>query len=127
MRFGPAFAVALLAAIAAAAPGETEAAPAAPGPARLQVGADEFRYTLSRLRIPRGKAIIQLVNWGEDDHNLRLRRVGYTYTHRVARTAPGELNELQAWLKKGRYKLWCSLPGHGEAGMSARLRVYKPA
>jgi hypothetical protein len=104
----------------------TSSAPAAdPPPARLQVGAYEFRYALSRLRIKSGRAIIQLVNYGEDDHNLRLRRVGSGYTHRVPRTPPGEMSELRAKLRAGKFDLWCSLPGHAEAGMRATLRVVK--
>jgi plastocyanin len=119
-------AVALLG-IAAFGAAEAQGGPAAPGPARLQVSADEFRYTLSRLRLPAGKAVVQLVNFGEDDHNLRLRRRGRTYVHRLPRTAPGELSELRAILRRGRYKLWCSLPGHEAAGMKATLRVFRPS
>ena len=37
-------------------------------PARVQVGADEFRYSLSRQTIKAGPAIVQLVNYGEDEH-----------------------------------------------------------
>ena len=122
-----ALAIALLAVVAATAPGEARSQLAERAPARLQVGADEFRYTLSRLRLRAGRAVVQLVNYGEDDHNLRLRRVGATYTHRVARTTPGGMTELRAKLRVGGFKLWCSLPGHEAAGMSASLRVYKPA
>jgi plastocyanin len=105
----------------------TDSAPAAdPPPARLQVGAYEFRYALSRLRIKSGRAIVQLVNYGEDDHNLRLRRVGSDYTHRLPRTEPGEMSELRTRLRAGKFDLWCSLPGHAEAGMRATLRVVKP-
>jgi hypothetical protein len=101
------------------------AAVADQAPARLQVGADEFRYTLSRLRLPAGAAVIQLVNYGEDDHNLRLRREGGKRTKRLPRTAPGEMSELRTFLRAGRFKLWCSLPGHEGAGMKAGLRVVK--
>ena len=44
---------------------------AAPAPARVQVGADEFSYSLSRQSIKAGPAIVQLVNYGEDEHDLR--------------------------------------------------------
>jgi hypothetical protein len=100
---------------------------AAAAPARLQVGADEFSYSLSRLRIKAGWAIVQLVNYAEDDHNLRLRRIGGTYTHRIPRTAPGEVGELRTRFRVGTFKLWCSLEGHAAAGMKATLRVVKPS
>jgi plastocyanin len=106
----------------------TDSAPAAdPPPSRLQVGAYEFRYALSRLRIKSGRAIVQLVNYGEDDHNLRLRRIGGDHTHRLARTAPGEISELRTRLRAGKFRLWCSLPGHAAAGMKATLQVVKPS
>jgi plastocyanin len=119
----------LVAATALAAIGfaEVRAEAAEPAPARLQVSADEFRYSLSRLRLKAGPAIVQLVNYGEDDHNLRLRRVGGTYTHRVLRTAPGEVHELRTRFRVGTFRLWCSLEGHAAAGMKATLRVVRPS
>ena len=125
LRRSAALGAAGLVAVAASGAVETRAAVAEPPPARLQVGADEFRYTLSRLRLPAGKAVVQLVNYGEDDHNLRLRRNGGTRSRWIRRTAPGEMNELRAYLRAGTFKLWCSLPGHEEAGMKAGLRVVK--
>jgi plastocyanin len=95
-------------------------------PARLQVSAHEFRYTLSRTQIRAGHVIVQLVNYGEDDHNLRLRRRGVKYVHRIGRTAPDEMSELRTRLHAGTFKLWCSLPGHAAAGMKATLRVVRP-
>jgi len=106
---------------------DAHSAVAGTGPARLQVGADEFRYTLSRGRLRAGEAIVQLVNYGEDDHNLRLRRDGGTRTRRIPRTAPDEMNELRTVLRAGKWRLWCSLPGHEAAGMTATLRVFKPS
>jgi hypothetical protein len=108
-------------------PGTAPAPAADSPPARLQVGAYEFRYSLSRLRLKQGRAIIQLVNYGEDDHNLRLRRVGSDYTHRLPRTAPGDMSELRARLRAGKFDLWCSLPSHADWGMRATLRVVKPS
>ena len=45
-----------------------------PPPARLQVVAQEFRYTLSRTTLVSGRAIVELRNAGEDAHDLVLRR-----------------------------------------------------
>ncbi len=68
----------------------------APAPARIQVGADEFGYTLSRATIKAGPAIVQLANYGEDEHDLRLRRIGGTRIYRVGTVAPGRVKELEA-------------------------------
>jgi plastocyanin len=125
-RLGGASLVAVTA-VAAIGLAEVRAEAARPAPARLQVGAEEFRYSLSRLRLRAGPAIVELVNYGEDDHNLRLRRIGGTYTHRVPRTAPGDVSELRTRFRAGRFRLWCSLEGHAGAGMKATLRVVRPS
>ena len=92
-------------------------------PARIQVGADEFSYSLSRQSIKAGPAIVQLVNYGEDEHDLRLRRAGGTRTYRIGKVAPGKVAELEARFLPGRFTLWCSLADHRKRGMSASLLV----
>ena len=92
-------------------------------PARAQAAATEFRLTLSRTTIHRGPAIIELVNYGEDDHDLALRRIGGARTYRIAIVHPGQTGELEARLPAGRYAVWCTLVGHRARGMHATLRV----
>jgi len=97
-------------------------------PARLMVSADEHSLMLSRQSIVAGPALIQFLNRGEDPHDLRLRRISgpgasARRTLSVAETRSGGLAELNARLARGRYKLWCSLPGHEQLGMRAKLRV----
>ena len=98
---------------------------AVPAPARFQVGADEYGYTLSRTTITAGPAIVQLVNYGDDEHDLRLRRVGGSRTYRVGTVAPGRVGELEARFLPGRFRLWCSLADHRARGMRATLLVKK--
>lgn len=101
-------------------------APAAANPSRLLVSESEFHTVLSSSRIAPGRAIVQLLNRGEDDHDLRLRRITRHPGAPIARwplTHPGELSELSLRLSTGRYRLWCSLPGHRALGMRATLRV----
>jgi hypothetical protein len=92
-------------------------------PARVQVGADEFSFSLSRQSIKAGPAIVQLVNYGEDEHDLRLRRAGGTRVYRIGKVRPGRLGELDARFLPGRFTLWCSLADHRKRGMSATLLV----
>lgn len=92
-------------------------------PARVQVAADEYRYSLSRPTIVAGPAIVELVNYGEDAHDLRLRRAGGARTYVVGKVRPGGSAELEARLRPGRFALWCSLAGHRRRGMSATLVV----
>ena len=99
------------------------AAAAPPPPARAQVSADEFNLALSRPSIRRGPAIVELVNFGEDDHDLALRRVGGSRIYRIGIVHPGTTGELEARLPPGRFVLWCTLADHRGRGMRATLRV----
>jgi hypothetical protein len=99
------------------------AAPSASAPARLGVVAKEFRFSLSRTTLKRGPAIIELDNFGQDVHDLRLRRVGGTRTYAVPETKPGQRAELSLKLAPGRYRLWCATGDHVQLGMHATFRV----
>jgi hypothetical protein len=112
-------AVAALVLLAGAAP----ASASAPPPARLQVAAKEFSLTLSRAKLKPGWAIVELANYGEDPHDLRLRRIGGTVTRSIALVQPGDQRSLRAKLLPGRYKLWCSVADHAARGMQAQLIV----
>jgi uncharacterized cupredoxin-like copper-binding protein len=92
-------------------------------PARLLVEAREFNLTLSRGKLKRGIAIVQLANQGEDPHDLAIKRIGGKRRGSIAETRPGELGEWEGRLKRGRYRLYCTLEGHRAAGMRAVLRV----
>ncbi len=96
---------------------------ATPTPARVQVSADELNLALSRSSIRSGPAIVELVNYGEDDHDLALRRVGGTRTYRIGIVRPGKTGELETRFRAGRFVLWCTLAGHRADGMRATLRV----
>ena len=96
----------------------------APAPARVQVTASEFEYALSRQSVKQGKAIIQLVNLGEDPHDLALRRVAPgAKTYRIRGVRPGGVANLSLRLYPGRYRLWCTVGDHHARGMHATLTV----
>ena len=79
----------------------------------MQVSADEFSLALSRQSIRSGPAIVELVNYGEDDHDLALRRIAPgARTYRLGVVRPGRTGELAARLRPGRYRLWCTLADH---------------
>jgi plastocyanin len=106
-------------------PGETPPpAPSEPLARRLQVTAHEFSLTLSRPVVGAGQVTVELVNQGEDPHNLLLRREGATApTHVVPEVASLETDSRRFDLATGTYRLWCDLEGHEAAGMKARLIV----
>lgn len=92
-------------------------------PSRVLIVAREFSYALSRQRVRSGRVILQLLNAGEDVHNLRLRRRGAARSRSLPRIDPGERFRLNRALKPGRYYLWCSVADHRARGMRASLRV----
>ena len=87
--------------------------------------AKEFWFALSRSKVTEGPAIVELVNFGEDPHDLRLRRIGGTRTYRTPLVQPGGYFDLELKLLPGRYKLWCSIANHEALGMKATLVVRK--
>jgi hypothetical protein len=94
-------------------------------PSRLLVAGTEYRIQLSRGAVRPGPALIQFVNRGEDPHDLRIRRIGASSTPTVSipEIRPGGLVQLDTRLSGGRYRLWCSLPGHEQRGMRAVMSV----
>jgi hypothetical protein len=119
---------ALAAALACTALAHVPAAPAHPAPVRLLVEAREFSLVLSRQAVRHGDAIVQLVNRGEDGHDLHLVRLGphgraASRPQGTRETRPGDVSSWRGTLAAGRYKLFCSIPGHERQGMRAVLRV----
>ena len=97
-----------------------------PPPARVQVVAQEFRYSLSRSTVRAGHVIVELVNRGQDTHDLDMRRVGGTRIFRFPSVQPGQVVDRELKLVPGRYVLWCAIADHRERGMHAVLRVIRP-
>jgi len=92
-------------------------------PARMQVVASEFSFTLSRSHLAAGQAVIELANFGQDPHDLRLQRIGARHIAGTPVVAPGSRAQLTVTLRPGRYSLWCSVADHRARGMRATLVV----
>jgi hypothetical protein len=90
---------------------------------RVQVVALEFHYRLSRVRVPAGPVRIELANFGQDEHDLTLQRVGSSTVYQLPKALPGQREILNLRLKPGVYRLACSLADHAARGMQATLRV----
>ena len=98
---------------------------ALPNPARVQVGAREFSFVLSRQHVKAGRAVVEVVNFGQDPHDLRLRRAGSHHIAGIGLVAPGAHADLTLKLRPGRYSLWCSVGDHRARGMRATLIVIR--
>jgi hypothetical protein len=99
---------------------------ATPPPARVQVVATEFDFVLSRQSVKSGRVIVQLVNYGEDPHDLVVKRSAQNArTFETAQVLPEKYVDLNLRLGPGRYQLWCSIADHRARGMQAVLTVKK--
>jgi plastocyanin len=93
---------------------------------RIGVTAKEYSLTLSRTTVAAGASIVQLQNFGQDPHNLRVERVDGTGTPAdLPETAPDprKSQSRTVSLSAGTYKLYCTLPRHDGWGMHATLTV----
>lgn len=94
-----------------------------PAPARVQVVAREYSFTLSRLHVHAGTALIELANFGQDPHDLRVQRIGARHIAGLGVVAPGQRATLTVKLVPGRYSFWCSVANHRQLGMQTTLVV----
>ena len=110
--------LALALGISAPAPA-TGARPAA----HVQIVARDFSYSLSRVQLRSGTAVVELMNLGQDAHDLRLQRVGARHIAGTPVVSSGDRAELSLRLLPGRYRIWCSIADHRARGMAATLVV----
>jgi uncharacterized cupredoxin-like copper-binding protein len=92
-------------------------------PARVQVVAREYSFSLSRLQVHAGTAVVELANFGQDPHDLRVQRVGAKHVAGLGVITPGKRGELTVKLAPGRYSFWCSVANHRQLGMRTSLVV----
>jgi hypothetical protein len=92
-------------------------------PGRLQVTAREWSYLLSRPEVAAGNVIVELVNEGEDAHDLQLQLAGGGTEFAIPETESEQRSEAEFELTPGTYRLWCSLPTHDLLGMNSTLIV----
>jgi uncharacterized cupredoxin-like copper-binding protein len=97
---------------------------AAPAKAKQVVQAveSEWRVQLPSKTGPAGAYTFHVVNKGKVPHNLTIDGPGVQSAH-TKTLAPGESADLNAQLAKGTYDLYCSIPGHKQLGMDAKLSI----
>jgi uncharacterized cupredoxin-like copper-binding protein len=89
-----------------------------PSRSRVVLDDDPYKVQSAYLTMQAGPLEFNVVNVGMDDHNLSIK--GRADTEFVA--AGGE-GRLEVTLPAGTYRLYCSLPGHEQAGMWTSLVV----
>jgi uncharacterized cupredoxin-like copper-binding protein len=112
----------MMLACAAALLAAVSAGSAATAPTAVAVTEREWRLSLGRLAVPHGPVRFNVANFGQDDHDVVIRRNGRQYGA-SGRIAAGGRKSFTVNLPRGVYYVLCSLPGHRSLGMVSKLTV----
>jgi uncharacterized cupredoxin-like copper-binding protein len=110
-RITLAFGVALAALVVAAPVAARSSAAAA---TTVTVTMKEFKFTLSKAKVPHGKVTFKLTNKGKLPHDFSIGG---------KMIAGGKTGSLIVTLKAGKLAYKCTVPGHAAAGMKGKLTV----
>jgi uncharacterized cupredoxin-like copper-binding protein len=94
--------------------------PAVEGPVspRIEVTARDMAFEPDAIAVAAGQVEVVLHNDGSMLHDLRIEDQPF-----VIEAQAGETATSQVTLEPGRYQLFCSIPGHRDAGMTGVLEV----
>jgi uncharacterized cupredoxin-like copper-binding protein len=92
--------------------------PAAAAAQTVQVTETEFKIALAGYKAKAGKFTFDVKNAGKIPHDLAIK--GGPKTELIP---PGKSATLTATLKPGKYHLYCSVPGHEQAGMKVDITL----
>jgi uncharacterized cupredoxin-like copper-binding protein len=81
----------------------------------------EFKIALPSTSVKAGPTTFDVKNAGKTEHDLVV--TGNGLTEGTPRFPGGQSKTLKVTLKPGTYKLFCSVPGHEQAGMVTRITV----
>ena len=97
---------------------ESEAKGAGEKAAVVKVQESEYKISLSPAKVAHGTVELDVKNAGKIPHNITIQGGKATPDINAGGTA-----KLTVTLKKGSYTLYCSIPGHRQLGMVAKLTV----
>jgi plastocyanin len=106
-----------------ATPEAPAAEPEPPSVPHVQVSAVEYAFTLSRTNVPAGKVVLQFVNDGQDEHNLKVEAEAGSLAGSFEKEPSKAVTNQTLEMQPGQYTLFCSLPTHEQKGMKATLTV----
>jgi uncharacterized cupredoxin-like copper-binding protein len=98
--------------------GEQTTTAANPQATTVAVTESEFKIALASTTLQAGKVTFDVKNAGKLAHDLAIK--GGAKTKLIQ---PGAMGQLVATLKPGKYHLYCSVPGHEQAGMKVDITV----
>lgn len=85
---------------------------------RIEIVGTDMAFTPDTVAVLAGNVEVIFTNEGQVYHDLRIGEEPF-----IAEAAPGERDEGRVLLEPGTYELFCSIPGHSEAGMVGVLEV----
>jgi uncharacterized cupredoxin-like copper-binding protein len=89
--------------------------------APVPVSETEFKIALPKTTVPAGSYTFEVKNDGKIDHDLVIE--GNGVDEKTATIGAGDSATLKVDLKQGTYDVYCSIPGHKQAGMDDKLTV----
>lgn len=87
----------------------------------VPVSETEFKITLPKTMLSAGSYSFEVKNDGKIDHDLVVQ--GNGVDAKTPTISPGKSSTLKVDLKPGTYDVYCSIPGHKQAGMDLKLTV----
>jgi uncharacterized cupredoxin-like copper-binding protein len=115
-------------ATATSTPSQTTTAPsttattAPAAPKSVPVTEVEFKIELPSTTLSAGTYTFDLTNKGHVGHDLAFNGPGVD-NKKTPVITPGKTAQLTVDLKRGTYDVYCSVPGHKQAGMDVKLKV----
>ena len=90
----------------------------------VAVTEDEFSIALEGgEELAAGPHTFAVANKGKTDHDLAIEGGGLKEEPKTPLIDPGKTADLDADLKPGKYKFYCTVPGHEESGMKTDVTV----
>ena len=95
---------------------------ASTAPKQVAVKETEFKIALATQTFKAGRYEFDVDNGGKIDHDLVVKGPGVN-DEKTPLLAAGKTTKLTVDLKTGTYELYCSVPGHKQAGMDVKIKV----
>lgn len=89
----------------------------------VRLAASEFAFTPKDATSAAGDVTVVVHNGGAIEHNFVLEDRSKKKLVEIPVIEPGQTIEIRASLPAGGYVIYCSLPGHRDAGMAGTLTV----
>jgi uncharacterized cupredoxin-like copper-binding protein len=98
---------------------ETTTTTAKSAETKVPVSETEFKITLGSTTLKAGEITFEVKDDGKIPHDLAIKGTG----DKTKEISPGSNAELKVTLKPGTYVLYCTIPGHEQAGMKQSITV----